>query len=88
MTEAETTTDHATIRRWASERDGVPATVTGTGDPGILRFDFPGGVGEDELTHIEWDEWFEKFDRENLALLYQDEKASGEPSTFFKLVKR
>lgn len=88
MTQALSTIDHETIRNWASERDGVPATVADTGSPGILRFDFPGGAGEDELTHIEWDEWFEKFEKENLALLYQDEKTSGEPSTFFKLVKR
>jgi hypothetical protein len=29
---------------------------------------------------------FEKFDENNLALLYQDDKADGEPSTFFTLV--
>jgi hypothetical protein len=89
--ESRTTTDHETIRRWAQARGGVPARVRGTGngdDPGILRIDFPGGAGEDQLEHISWDEWFEKFDENNLAFLYQDEKADGEPSTFFKLVKR
>jgi hypothetical protein len=54
----------------------------------VLRIDFPGGAGEDQLEHISWSEWFEKFDRENLAFLYQEEKASGEDSTFFKLVSR
>lgn len=92
MAESLTTIDHETIRRWATDRDGVPATVAGTpgGDDeaGILRFDFPGGAGEDELTHVEWDEWFDKFEKENLALVYQDEKVSGEPSTFFRLIKR
>jgi hypothetical protein len=34
------------------------------------------------------DEWFEKFDSSGLAFLYQQEKASGEDSTFFKLVSR
>jgi hypothetical protein len=57
------------------------------GDPGILRIDFPGG-DEDSLQEISWDEWFEKFDENHLAFLYQDEKASGEGSTFFKLIKR
>jgi hypothetical protein len=28
------------------------------------------------------------FDRNGLALVYQDEKASGEPSTFSKFVSR
>jgi hypothetical protein len=70
---------------------GKPARVRGTGDggdPGVLRVDFPGGSGEDDLEHISWDEWFEKFDERNLAFLYQESKASGEDSTFFKLVHR
>lgn len=86
-----TTTDHDEIRRWVEEHDGVPASVSGTeaGEAaGVLRIDFPGGAGEDVLTHIGWDEWFEKFDEAGLAVLYQEEKASGEDSTFFKLVKR
>jgi hypothetical protein len=88
---SETTTDHDTIRRWAEERQGKPATVRGTenGDEaGVLRIDFPGGAGEDQLEHISWDDWFEKFEQNNLAFLHQDEKASGEGSTFFKLVRR
>lgn len=86
-----TTTDRDEIRRWVEEHDGKPATVRGTeeGDEaGVLRIDFPGGAGDDELQHIEWDEWFEKFEDNKLAFLYQEEKASGEDSTFFKLVSR
>jgi hypothetical protein len=86
-----TTTDHDEIRRWVEEHDGSPATVRGTerGDAaGVLRIDFPGGAGEDQLEHISWDEWFQKFDDSDLAFLYQQEKASGEDSTFFKLVSR
>ena len=84
------TTDHEEIRRWVEEHDGKPAAVRGTrdGDTGVLRIDFPGGAGEDQLEHISWEEWFEKFDRENLAFLYQAQKADGEDSTFFKLVRR
>ncbi|MDD9207134.1 hypothetical protein PU560_11760 [Georgenia sp. 10Sc9-8] len=86
-----TTTDHDEIRRWVEEHDGTPASVRGTesGDAaGVLRIDFPGGAGEDQLEHISWEEWFEKFEDENLAFLYQEQKASGEDSTFFKLVSR
>jgi hypothetical protein len=60
----------------------------GSEDPGILRIDFPGGAGADELEQIDWDEWFRKFDESGLAFLYQEQKASGEDSTFFKLVNR
>lgn len=86
-----TTTDHDEIRRWVEEHDGEPASVRGTerdGEAGVLRIDFPGGAGTRDLEHISWDEWFEKFDDAGLAFLYQERKASGEDSTFFKLVAR
>ena len=86
-----TTTDHDEIRSWVEEHDGAPASVRGTedgGEAGVLRIDFPGGTGEEQLEHISWDEWFAKFDENELAFLYQQEKASGEDSTFFKLVTR
>lgn len=86
-----TTTDHDEIRRWVEDHDGQPASVKGTegsDDAGVLRIDFPGGAGEDQLEHIGWDDWFKKFDDEGLAFLYQQEKADGSDSTFFKLVSR
>jgi hypothetical protein len=86
-----TTTDHDEIRRWVEEHGGRPAIVRGTkddGEGGVLRVDFPGGAGDDQLEPVSWDAWFEIFDRNRLAALYQDEKASGEDSTFFKLVRR
>ena len=86
-----TTTDHDEIRRWVEEHGGKPASVRATGDgddTGVLRIDFPGGAGTDRLEHISWDDWFEKFEQNDLAFLYQREKASGEDSTFFKLVRR
>jgi hypothetical protein len=89
--QTKTTTDHDEIRTWVDEHGGEPATVRGTesGDgAGVLRIDFPGGAGEDQLEHISWDEWFKKFDDNDLAFLYQEQKASGEDSTFFKLVSR
>ncbi|NUL49485.1 hypothetical protein F7P69_30435 [Cellulosimicrobium funkei] len=86
-----TTTDHDEIRRWVEEHDGQPASVKGTeasGDAGVLRIDFPGGAAEDRLEHISWENWFDKFEQEGLAFLYQQEKADGSDSTFFKLVSR
>lgn len=89
--ESHTTTDHDEIRKWVESNNGKPASVRDTGggdDAGILRIDFPGGAGEDRLEHISWDDWFDKFDQSKLAFLYQAHKASGEASTFFKLVNR
>jgi hypothetical protein len=88
--ETNRTQDHDEIRRWVEEHDGTPASVRGTegsNELGVLRIDFPGGAGEDDLEHVSWGEWFEKFDQEGLTFLYQEQKASGEDSTFFKLVR-
>lgn len=89
--ESHTTIDHDEIRRWVEDHGGKPASVKGTeaGDEaGVLRVDFPGGAGQDQLEHIEWDEWFAKFEESGLAFLYQAQKADGSDSTFFKLVRR
>ena len=89
--ETKTTTDHEEIRRWVEEHGGKPAIVrrTRTGDAeGVLRIDFPGGAGEEELEHVDWEDWFRTFDENNLAFLYQERKASGKDSTFFKLIRR
>jgi hypothetical protein len=82
---AKTTTDHETIRKWAKARGGKPARVKGTGDvndPGLLRLDF--GEPEEGLEAISWEEFFDKFEESNLALLYQDEP----DNRFNKLVGR
>ena len=89
MSDAQTTTDHATIRKWAEARGGRPATVKRTGskdEPGVLRLDF--GEPEDSLEEISWEEFFAKVDDNKLALLYQDKTKDGKTSHFFKLVNR
>ncbi|WP_437337206.1 hypothetical protein [Sorangium sp. So ce394] len=85
------TVDHDEIRAWVEARGGRPATVTRTeknGEPGVLRIDFPGFSGEDTLEEISWDDFFAKFEESNLAFVYQEAKANGEPSYFSKLVSR
>lgn len=86
-----TTTDHEEIKKWAEARGAKPACVKrtgGKGDVGLLRLDFPGYSGADSLEHIEWDEFFEKFDESGLALVYQEHTADGEQSNFNKLISR
>jgi hypothetical protein len=82
-----TTTDRNEIQQWVEARGGYPAHVKRTSegdDPGVLRIDYPGFSGQDSLERIEWDEFFEWFDRNNLAFVYQDKKNSR----FSKLVSR
>jgi hypothetical protein len=74
--EAKATTDHQKIKRWVERRGGKPAAVKGTGsgdDPGVLRIDFPGYTGEESLRQISWEQFFDKFEKEHLAFLYQEE---------------
>jgi hypothetical protein len=91
MSAAKTTTDHDEIRHWVEERGGHPATVKETEkncEPGVLRIDFPGYSGEESLEEITWDHFFDKFEHEKLAFLYQDETSGGKTSRFSKLIQR
>lgn len=91
MSTSKVTTDHDEIRKWVESRGGHPATVKSTErahQPGILRIDFPGFSGEGALEQVEWDAWFDTFDKRELAFLYQDKTADGHPSRFNKLVSR
>lgn len=88
MRSSNITVNHSKIREWVERRGGRPARVMGTGhrgDPGLLRIDFPDYSGRN-LQGIGWDEFFDKFEREDLAFLYQDRKRNGEISYFNKLV--
>lgn len=81
------TRNHDVIQRWAEERNAVPATVPGTehgGEPGVLRFNFPGYGGQD-LKEISWNQWFKPFDERHLVFLFQEEQKAGNQSNFFKL---
>jgi hypothetical protein len=54
----------------------------------MLRINFPGYSGEETLQEIDWDDFFEAFDENNLAFLHQDTLKGGETSRFFKFVER
>jgi hypothetical protein len=84
------TTDHQTIRKWINERGGVPAVVNDKGDnTEILRVDFPDADNENEnLVTVTWERFFEIFDQDDLAFLYQNETDDGSTSRFNKFVRR
>src|SRR3954452_11411173 len=91
MTLSRTTRDHDEIRRWAEARGAVPAEVKGTergGDVGIIRFEFPNAPNRNDskLEEISWEDFFEKFDENNLEMVFQEKTADGQKSNFNKLV--
>jgi hypothetical protein len=89
MAESKTTSNHDEIRRWVEERGGRPAAVRetgGNGDAGILRIDF--GDDDEGLEEISWEDFFQTFDENELAFLYQEETQDGSQSRFNKFVSR
>jgi hypothetical protein len=91
MASSKTTRNHEEIRRWAEARQAIPCEVAAThsdSEPGILRFCFEKAPNRNDgnLREISWDEFFEKFDENNLELLYQEETAEGAQSNFNKLI--
>ena len=91
MPTSKTTKNPEQIRKWAEARNAIPCEVKGTdrdGEPGILRFEFPKVRDRNDarLKEISWDEFFEKFDENNLELLFQEKTAGGQLSNFNKLI--
>ncbi|MFN3318398.1 MAG: hypothetical protein ACK43M_06635 [Allorhizobium sp.] len=86
MSSASQTTDHDEIRRWIEDRKGTPSRVRDSGDGGILRIDF--GDPEEALEPIDWEEFFQIFEKSDLAFLHQDKTADGKLSRFSKFVSR
>ena len=89
--ESKVTTNHNEIQRWVEERGGHPARVKNTerrDSPGLLRIDYPGYSGGDTLEEISWDDFFQGFDENELAFLYQEKTKDGSPSRFSKLIDR
>ncbi len=84
------TTDHAEIRRWVEEHDGVPASVaekmTPNENAGILRIIFKGERNPEEFTVMNWDEFFTRFDQANLAFKYEKSIPGGKRSNFYKFL--
>ena len=87
------TRDHDLIREWAKKRQAAPATGEATpsgpatvdvkdGGAGV-RFNFP---GTGAYRPIEWDEWFENFDRHDCAFVFDNDGATP-MSSRYRIVK-
>jgi hypothetical protein len=79
------TTDYATIQRWMEERGLRPTMDLSTG---MVSLGHIGDNGGGVLQEITWGDFFAALEREELALVYQEESPMGEPSHWAKLVPR
>lgn len=101
MTETVTLTDHEAIRDWAAARMGAPAIVdtsaaSGTQPMLVIVFDQIAYQDQDRADSaptaggrelVEWSEWFEVFDTNQLALVVAAERP-GVKDSFYELVRR
>jgi hypothetical protein len=85
------TINHDTIRDWIEDRNGYPAAVksiSSSDDPNPLRVEFSGYRGNEWLQPISWQAFFDYFEDQNLAFLYQDSASDGTLSRFYRFVPR
>ena len=85
MPRAHSLTDHEEIRQWAEARGARPSCLLpdGNGILSTIRLDFPEWSDNSRLQPISWEDWFEAFDDNNLALQVQEGT-----SRFNRLVSR
>lgn len=83
------TTDHDEIRAWIEKHGGVPVVVRGTtnGDQfGVLSIHF--GSEDPDLEQISWEDFFDRFDGENLIFRYNNFVIPGEEELAYSLAYR
>ncbi|WP_244597110.1 hypothetical protein [Ochrobactrum soli] len=97
MSETITLDTHDAIREWAALRNGNPAFVITSVDldePPLLRIVFePEFFADVErpldatgLEVVEWDDWFEVFDQQGLAMLVATPQP-GKLDNFYQVLK-
>lgn len=101
MSETVTLTDHEAIRDWAAARAGFPVIVDVSpagGTQPMLRLVFGQHAYQDQdqaeraanaggYELVEWDEWFQVFDEQNLALVVGKE-VPGRRDSYHEIVRR
>ena len=83
-------TDHEALREWVEARGGSPAAhVSNRGGEasGELDIHFP-GVNDDDLEDIDWNSFFDIFERKHLALLDVSETPEDAPTLDFRFTSR
>lgn len=71
------TTNFSQVKEWIERHNGFPAMVKGVSEeeydrPDVMEIAFD--PNNPEIERISWEEFFDWFNRENLALRYDDEE--------------
>ena len=101
MADTVTLTDRETIRDWAAARMGAPAVIDtspASGTQPMLRIVFDQIAYQDQdraeraansggFELVEWDEWFDLFEKQNLALVVAKD-VPGRREQFHEIIKQ
>lgn len=82
------TTDHETIKAWVENRGGTPAQVSGQADDAGSLYIVEEGEAMEGLDSISWEEFFETFEAEGLAFVYQDRDVGETNEWLYDLIDR
>lgn len=89
--ESKITDNHEIIRKWVEERDREPALVETVVDKEkagkLLRIRFFDETYE-SLNNISWELFYQIFDENNMAFLYQEKTIDGSQSKFYKFIDK
>ncbi|MBX4215619.1 hypothetical protein KW797_01580 [Candidatus Parcubacteria bacterium] len=79
-------TDYSEIRRFIEERGGEPAIVRGVVEDEEMRADILEVAFRDsakkDLERVSWSEFFDRLERGNLVLVYDDGEEDRKPAEF------
>ncbi len=76
------TRDPAVIRQWAEARNGTPALIDGR-----LQIAFPAplepaAIAPPPVDQLDWDQFFRRFEAEDLEFRFQETNIEGDLSRF------
>jgi hypothetical protein len=88
--------DHDEIKQWAEKHQARPVLIddpkAGSDEP-MIRLDFPGlfdnqDIAPTKTKEIDWSEFFDLFEKLDLAFVFTDQTNPEDLSESFKFVKR
>lgn len=92
-----TTTNHKEIQNWAENHEGKSELFDhpgATGDTVGLRISFPGNADTELLSsdsqpkYIPWEKFFDVFEEQKLAFIYEDGEKIRDLSYAYRFIKR
>lgn len=83
------TTDRDHVREWGEERNAVPASRESSAGAGTEYGFFRQGNVDEEYREHEWDEFLNRFESEDRALVYREDETVGDDDVgYYEIIDR